>query len=328
MKSKTKIIALAGILGVALIGGTFAYFTQTDGVTNRFHTGTYNTELVERFKPKDGENWEPGAKVNTEVLVQNTGDLPVVVRVKFTEEWAHKSDPENPYYKVDTADTAVKPAAPGTTARNKFESIYQTDANDGIAGTDVDDSIVTKELNLSEADKWVYNPADGYYYYKEILPARTDDSQPYPETEKILESVTLDDNVDLGAYRVMKYYSTVESETKPGVKDKDAWTLFDYDENGEFISTREMSRRLEERNPPEFIYFMKSEDELIEGRTGYSDSDYTLTITAQTVQATDGAVKELWKVTEEDMKALGCSWMLRKEGELYSGDEVAAMAAE
>ncbi len=327
MRSRMKITAMAGLLAASLIGGTFAYFTQTDSVKNRFHSGIYETELTERFHPGDGENWEPGARVSKEVWVENTGALPVVVRVKFAEEWESRDDPGNPYYRVDTTDVLRRPEAPDPAARNKFESVYQADPNDGLAGTDVDDSVVVKELNLGEDDRWVYRPEDGYYYYRDILPAYSEGSGEYPATQKLLESVTLADDTDMGRYREVRYYSVTESGTKPAADDPDVWIRFDTDEaTGEFVSAREMSRRLREKDPPQTIYFMKSQAEAEEGRPGYRDSDYTLLITAQTVQATDNAVWSLWGLSEGDIRALGCDWPLLSEDGLYSGDEAVGTA--
>lgn len=121
MKGKKRLIGLAVVLGAAAIGGTFAYFNQTLTATNMFDTGTYDTELVEKFKPTDGENWEPGTNVNKDVTVKNTGSLPVVVRVKFEEEWVNKESGKV-LYKMDTTVNKDKLAV-GTPsdASNKFE---------------------------------------------------------------------------------------------------------------------------------------------------------------------------------------------------------------
>ena len=82
MRINGKVIAVAAMLAVAGIGGTFAYFNQTLTAANIFDTGKYDTELVEEFKPSEGENWGPGTSVNKDVTIRNTGTLPVVVRVK------------------------------------------------------------------------------------------------------------------------------------------------------------------------------------------------------------------------------------------------------
>lgn len=84
---KKNVLALAGVLAVCAVGGTMAYFNQTMEAENVFDTGKYGSTMVEDFKPSEGQNWEPGATVNKVVKVVNTGNLPVVVRVKMDEKW-------------------------------------------------------------------------------------------------------------------------------------------------------------------------------------------------------------------------------------------------
>ena len=83
-----KVVGALGLAAVALVGGTFAYFTQTSTIDNPFDTAKYGTVVVEDFKPEDGEDWTPGAQVNKDLYVDNTGDRPVVVRVKFEDIWS------------------------------------------------------------------------------------------------------------------------------------------------------------------------------------------------------------------------------------------------
>ncbi len=342
MKSKVKVIALAGILGVAVVGGTFAYFTQTDSATNKFHTGTYDTELVEEFKPKEGENWEPGVKVNKDVHVENTGSLPVVVRVKFRETWTRKAevDPKQTViYDLDTTQDVpwtMSLSFVGNTARNKFESVRQADPNDGRAGLQ-DDSVVIKELHIGKNAEeeqedegvWVYNSNDGWYYFTRVLAGKTEDGK-QDKTTKILDSVTLAADVDMGDFVEKRWYSTQEEE--PGADNTDAWIEFatsnDATRAGEYLTTREMSKKLEEEGAAPITY-MKTETVLSDpNKAGYSDAEYTLTITAQTVQATDKAVAESWGIDLDHMKELGVNWDLKSEGETMSGDEPAETTAE
>ncbi len=355
MKSKKKLIAIAGILGVAVVGGTFAYFTQTDALTNRFHTGTYETKLVEDFKPKDGENWEPGTTVNKDVHIENDGTVPVVVRVSFAEKWVRKGDGDtdaaaDPFYSVDTTDKEM-PVAPSfvligygddepaaqARMRNKFENIYQSSPVDGEASAEVDDSVVLKALHvgMNAADEeddgyWIYNPQDGYYYFTRVLEGKASETSDPDKTTRLLDSVKLIDNVDMGKFEEKKYYTTEGNPEAPDTDPVNAeikdWyefaTMSDASrpEGYRYATTHEMAELLKE-SKSEPITFMKSETQIVPGLEGYSNADYTLTITAQTVQATDKAVEEIFGVKLEDMKELGCNWALDKEGDLHSGDE-------
>lgn len=305
MRETKKIAAAAALLGIAGIGGTFAYFSQTLTATNPFDTGTYDTELVEEFKPTDGENWEPGVEVNKDVTVKNTGSLPVVVRVKFEEKWQRKNASE-PFYDIDTA--ADKDAAvleEGSDAANKFESVYQGDPTDGKANTFVDDSVVHKTLN-PDGD-WVYNPADGYYYYMHTL-AGKEENQAAPETKKLLDAVKLDENADMGRYDVIREYSTDAEKS-----DDMNWVEF-AKKGDNYVSVDEMKDLLKAEGRE--ITFLREHTALHSDSdasyAGYSDADYTLVITAQTIQATSNAVKDEFKVEPADMTALGCDWTLVK----------------
>lgn len=295
---KRRAIALGGVLAVMVIGGTFAYFNQTLTAENMFDTGIYDTELVEDFKPGEGENWEPGASVNKDVTVKNTGTVPVVVRVRFQEKWTKKKDPSRVLYEVDT--TINKNAlATSSDAQNKFESVYQGSDSDGKTGADVDDSVVRKDMDPDHM--WMYYAEDGYYYYKHVIPGMAADGTVF-ETEKLLDGVTLSEDVDMGAYTEMKFYTTYDRAASADAVPAEAWKEFDK-EDGVYVSTKTMRDRLK----PVQITFMKSVTNQKEN-TGYSNADYTLTVTAQTIQATKGAVDAMfgkipagldWKLTEE-----------------------------
>lgn len=263
MRKNKKIAGVAGLAAIMVIGGTFAYFNQTMTVTNPFDTGKYDTNVTEDFKPEDGDNWEPGAEVNKDVTVKNTGDYDVLVRVKLTEKWVNKT----------TRDTVAE----NTTGLKGNAS--QVDATDGL--TEGDYSVVEKTL---DKNNWVYNDADGYWYYKTNLAAKTD-------TGKFLDAVKLLENADMGKYEVKNYYTTSESkpaETSIGTDPKTQWVLYT-------------------GNVPEDAKHSMAVTTLDPNASGYADSDYTLTITAQTVQATDAAMKDAFGLTAQPT---GCTWNL------------------
>lgn len=80
---KNKILALSlctCLAATAVVGGTLAYFTDTDAATNVFTTGDVKIDLIEDF---DAENAKliPGIDVTKKVTVQNTGSEAAYVRV-------------------------------------------------------------------------------------------------------------------------------------------------------------------------------------------------------------------------------------------------------
>ena len=80
---KKKILAMClcvAMLAIAIVGGTLAYFTDTDTETNVFTTGDVAIDLIEVF---DAENAKllPGIDIQKEVTIENTGSESAYVRV-------------------------------------------------------------------------------------------------------------------------------------------------------------------------------------------------------------------------------------------------------
>ena len=48
-KNKKGIIILGGLSLLGVLGGTLAYFTTTTNIANKFKSGMYQNEIVEKF---------------------------------------------------------------------------------------------------------------------------------------------------------------------------------------------------------------------------------------------------------------------------------------
>lgn len=272
MKNK-KLFGVAGLAAVLAVGGSLAYFNQTMTVENPFKTSNYSSELVETFTPKDGDNWQPGATVNKDIQVDNTGDYDVIVRVKFDETWTKKGD--NVPYKTNIGiDNSTSQVDPTDGLLEKTEN--------GV--TTKDGSVVQK--NLVNTNNWFYNKADGYWYYLTNVKAGE-------STGKFLDNVKLIDDADMGKYDVVKYYTTADTApaaTEIGTTADDPatkWVPY-------------------EKDIPSTATHTKTVTKLDENAPGYSDSDYKLTITAQTVQASKDAVNKTFDLTS----VTGSNWTL------------------
>lgn len=274
---KKHIAALAGIAAVFAVGGSLAYFNQNLEAVNVLNVGKFDTEVVEIFNPEEGENWQPGATVNKQYSVKNSGSIDALVRVKLQETWTRKGEDE-PFLSIDSSE---EPEILGNNpeADNKIESVFQSDKTDGEAGNDRDDSVVWKELQTDAGDDWAYYK--GYYYYEKTL-------TPGTTTNALLESVTLDKDIDLGEMLFVKKYST-----KPGndLIESD-WKEFPLNADGKQMSERELVEFLKENG--ETAYHLKTEIVVSAEAPGYSDADYNLIITAQSVQPTEEAVRDLF----------------------------------
>lgn len=108
---------------------------------------------------------------------------------------------------------------------------------------------------------------------------------------QFLDAVKLLENADMGKYTVTNYYTTAETkpeEDKIGEDPANSWVV--YTESMPKEAKHSMAVAKQDPNAP-----------------GYGNANYTLTITAQTVQATDVAMKDAFglKTIPE-----GCTWNL------------------
>lgn len=316
-----KLIGGLGIASVALVGGTFAYFTQVATIDNPFDTAKYQSVVTEDFVPEDGENWQPGVKVNKDLYVQNTGDRDVVVRVKFEDFW----------YRGDALVTKAQDAANANTFVELFgevvtkqladgETTFQYNETDGE--TEKDGTVVFKTFENS--DKWTFNPEDGYFYYNTRLEAGT-------STDKFLDEVQLDPKLDLGLFNT-EIYSKVDTKGQnpqvdiPENTDIDqfmvekGWIWIEEKEGKEVSVTPTnielFNMRAETNHTKESLLennqsiYTTAVTRAEKDKAGYGDANYILRITVETVQATDKAVAQVFSTADEKVVE---GWKLDKE---------------
>ena len=268
-RKKITMIAVAMAM-IAVIAGSLAYWNQTHVIENPFETGgKFGATVIEDFTPED--EWLPGAQVNKGVQVENTGEQDIIIRVKMDEKWVRRKEIV-PYKELN--------AVPD----KDVYKVNQVDEKDGK--TAADDSVVIK--NFSSSANWV-DGGDGWFYYKvNLAKGKT--------TDKWLESVALIDNLDVGAQEILHYVTTdavVDENTK--------WTQYDPADG----IKKELEGQPVLHNKTEVVYKKDAEDnELI----GYLDSNYTLTITTQTVQASKKAVMATFELDETQVGALAVDW--------------------
>lgn len=285
MKNK-KVLAVLGLAVVVAAGGTLAYFNQTMVAENEFNTGKYGNTLEETFNPTDGEDWEPGVEINKDVEVKNTGDQPLVVRVKFEEAWEREGE-ATPFKEIGAATIAM-----GDQESQKITNVWQANPKDG--NTNADDTVVAKKFQNKE--DWILGD-DGYYYYKAML-------QGGKSTGVFLDSVTLDKDADMGKeVRTYTYTGTRAGEAITGEVPE---TYIDRTANK--VDLKGLSTHLGlTKGDTLTVNYTVGVDE---NAKGYSDANYTLTITAETVQATDEAVTAMFGSTAP---VEGLEWNLQKE---------------
>ena len=179
--SKKKIIGLciAGVLAVGSIGGSLAWFTSSDSVTNPFSTASTDNpsdpnsgiKIHEDFNKEEADNTLPGDTVTKQVNVINKATYDQLIRVKIKKVWKDAKGEEKP--DLDTKNINLN-----------FENNL-TDSN------------------KPEEGKWIEG-SDGYYYYNGIV-------NPDGQTANLLESVTLSKDTT-NEFKGLKFDVVVDSE--------------------------------------------------------------------------------------------------------------------
>lgn len=162
-KKKLSALLLAGILTAGVVGGTFAWFTSKDTVTNQFATtGTdepnnpdAGIKIEEEFEKP--ENVLPGTETNKDVRVKSTAKYDQFIRVKFEKKF-------------------IKTNGDGT----------KTDVTDKL-DTSLIELNFTNYLKDTKAEGTWFEGEDGYYYYIGKVAGGS-------YTNMLLDSVTLSSN--------------------------------------------------------------------------------------------------------------------------------------
>lgn len=274
---KKHIAALAGLAAVFAVGGSLAYFNQNLEAVNVLSVGKFDTTVHEDFKPIT--DWEPGAEVKKKVRVVNDGNVPAVARVWFVETWTAADGQTNSVTNRKTDENNELPLGENPEDKgNDLTDIHQEDPLDGeIAG---DQTVVEKTFNLGQG--WEYNQKDGCYYYTSILEGDS-------ETPPLLERIRLTENADMGRMVEKKFYATTEEQPE---ENSEAWVQFSPNEKGEEVSEAD----LPDETRKQVRYFrstigIETDKNGNPIGSGYAGAEYTLSVIAQTVQATEDAVE-------------------------------------
>lgn len=180
-KKKLSALLLAGILTAGVVGGTFAWFTSKDTVTNQFATtGTdepgnpdAGIEIEEEFQKP--ENVLPGTETNKDVRVKSTAKYDQFIRVKFEKKF-------------------IKTNGDGT----------KTDVTDKL-DTSLIELNFTNYLKDTKAEGTWFEGEDGYYYYIGKVAGGS-------YTNMLLDSVTLSSKAG-NEYKNLEFDVTVVADS-------------------------------------------------------------------------------------------------------------------
>ena len=180
-KKKLSALLLAGILTAGVVGGTFAWFTSKDTVTNQFATtGTdepsnpdAGIKIEEEFQKP--ENVLPGTETNKDVRVKSTAKYDQFIRVKFEKKF-------------------IKTNGDGT----------KTDVTDKL-DTSLIELNFTNYLKDTKAEGTWFEGEDGYYYYIGKVAGGS-------YTNMLLDSVTLSSKAG-NEYKNLEFDVTVVADS-------------------------------------------------------------------------------------------------------------------
>lgn len=214
-KKKVSALLIAGILSIGAIGGTLAWFTSQDSVTNAFQTGSIdnpgNTDgginIEENFEKNDAENMTPGDEVTKEVSVTNTASYNQLIRAKIEKVWKNSEGNVVTHYIISEGKAKDKQGSDVTVPTIQYLNL--TEEEESIPN---EAQLLNKDLiilNLDK-DKWINNSdielgVDvGYYYYNSVV-------NPNQSTSQLLKSVTLSGEAD-NIYKNLKFDVIVTAE--------------------------------------------------------------------------------------------------------------------
>lgn len=245
--NKKKIVALlvAGIMTIGVVGGTLAWFTSNDSVTNVFNTGTTTEDSLdagidvwEKFY-KDGEEATnsttetevkydkpvlPGDKFVKEIWVQSTANYDQFLRAKLVKSWKINKEQEEYWYSNETDNGITAIQVPSLRVGDIITHYIEVDGKVLYANfTGVSSEVIPAgwnaidyekiELELkvdntgSSGDTWSDLKGDGYYYYNQKLAPNS------TETSNLLKSVTFISDENDNYYKNLTFDVKLEAES-------------------------------------------------------------------------------------------------------------------
>lgn len=282
MKMNKKVAACVGLGVAAVVGGTFAYYNQTTSLENPLITGSYSNQLVEEFTPPADE-LKPGQKWDKKVGAENTGDYPVLVRIKMGEKWTLK---DGKPVELESTDAGFNSGE-----YDPETGIFDANQNNDKDGsTDGDETVVHKIMNVAPDSFWIQG-TDGYWYWNNVLGTKRSGSS---STDNLMEALVLATDIDLGVYEEKEWYAIAAKGTNASEIPETEWT-----EVPDGKTILDIAEEEKEKLTSNMTIFRKSVSTLDEENAGYADAGYVLTVTADFVQATPDAVKAAWCTDDE-----------------------------
>jgi len=152
-KSRKGLNAVLGLsaLAVILVGGAFAYLTDTEATKNVFQVGNVIVDLVEMNKPADDNVFVPNAEVPKAPCIVNSGNVDAIV---FMEVTVPTIGPNNDYLLTNEDGISAGDPVPGTPL---FTAMYDgSSIESSFSNLTHNNWILIDELEAADATTYIY----------------------------------------------------------------------------------------------------------------------------------------------------------------------------
>lgn len=203
-KAKKILIAL-GLLTVAIVGLTLAYYNSQKEFENEFHVKEPGVAIYEKFNPTD--HWVPGEEKSKEIWFKNTGEMDMLLRFSIDVEWETP-----PIYTNDKGETIVVDVP----AKDVVDLYWKNSEKEkGPNGEPKATPLPKTEEEAAALAGFDFIPVtqEGvtYYYYKKVLKAKgtlDGTGADLSKTQNVLESVGFSPNLSNDGHEHSDYSNT------------------------------------------------------------------------------------------------------------------------
>ncbi len=223
-KKKFGLAAIACAM-IGLIAATMAYFSSSHSFTNKFSAAKYSVETYDLIDSEKFLNMWPRQVIDASVKVKNTGDVPILARIRYPVKYSEDSLPDP--FTIEEAER-IAPAdlrgfcyIEGKFASNKF--LYnKSDGKFYYQG------VITKDDGEIQHIKG-FMIGESYNYISTYYLQSSDTSEPWNDDSKWKKENNNDKSIDknlgtsreLGCwprsyYRLGVYIETIQATNKTG----------------------------------------------------------------------------------------------------------------
>lgn len=191
-----KILIVLGLLTIAVVGLTLAYYSGQEEFENEFHVKEPGVAIYEKFNPTDW--WVPGEEKSKQAWFTNTGEMDMLLRFKITPEWVEKPKDKNG---IVLPDEKIKPI-------DEVITLYWKDSTGGtpiaLPKASEDNPVIMPEEGSAFDFIAIYDRTEKttYYYYKKVLKAKGSSQS---STQHVLESVKFSENLSNDGHKNSDY---------------------------------------------------------------------------------------------------------------------------